>query len=185
MVKLRKSKKILPKKSLKLKKKVNYVDETKKKPEKVVRSKKKEYSNVSVDDILNASFDESSTDNEGSINEEIIDAKDSTISNNEDSASDDDLELENDEDSNSEDEVLDHKQSLAKLKETDPEFYKFLEENDKKLLDFNLSDSEDEQVKADEDDDEEKLHKPLGELEVASDESDFEVCMIYLCGRFK
>ncbi|KAI4457211.1 nucleolar complex 2 and rad4-related [Holotrichia oblita] len=184
MGKLQKTKHILPKKSLKLKKKVNHGDKIKKKAEKIVRSKKKEYSKMSVDDILNASFDESSTESEGSNNEEEIvinrgvDIKHPTIPDDEDSASDSDAELEddqvNDEENSSADEVLDHKESLAKLKETDPEFYKFLEENDKKLLDFNLSDSEDEQVEADEDNDQEKLHKPLGELEVASDESDFE-----------
>lgn len=36
-----------------------------------------------------------------------------------------------------------HKKSLMKLKETDPEFYTFLKQNDKKLLEFNLSDEED------------------------------------------
>lgn len=65
------------------------------------------------------------------------------------------------------DEVESHKKSLAKLKETDPEFYKFLEENDKKLLKFDISDDEQE-------DEEHKVHIPSGELEVASDESDFE-----------
>nr|CAH7740081.1 unnamed protein product [Callosobruchus chinensis] len=70
------------------------------------------------------------------------------------------------------DEVEKHKQDLEKLKETDPEFYNFLQENDKKLLQFNLSDEE-----ADEDETEalsEKVHKPSEDLEVASDESDYE-----------
>ncbi|KAF5289731.1 hypothetical protein FQA39_LY03648, partial [Lamprigera yunnana] len=64
-----------------------------------------------------------------------------------------------------------HQASLKKLKETDPDFYKFLQENDKKLLRFNISDDED---KEEDDVVEESLHKPNTDLEVASDESDFE-----------
>lgn len=36
-----------------------------------------------------------------------------------------------------------HKKSLKNLAEMDPEFYAFLEKNDKQLLDFNLSDDDD------------------------------------------
>lgn len=57
-----------------------------------------------------------------------------------------------------------HKKSLAKLRETDPEFYQFLEENDKKLLQFNVSDSESE---GENDEDTEKIHKPPVKLEVS------------------
>lgn len=66
-----------------------------------------------------------------------------------------------------------HKKSLEKLRDTDPEFYKYLEENDRKLLQFSMSDSEDE-AEGTEKEEEDQIHKPSDELEVASDESDFE-----------
>jgi len=62
-----------------------------------------------------------------------------------------------------------HKQVLDKMKDTDPEFYKYLEENDRDLLDFDVSDS------SDEDEDKDKLHQPPSKLEVASDDSEDEV----------
>lgn len=97
------------------------------------------------------------------------------------------------------------RKQLEGLKDIDPEFYEFLKKNDKKLLEFNLWDSEDDEgtsVKenkkqakgkdgkkppkkrhdseedsesaSDNVDNEEELHKPNHQLEVASDESDFE-----------
>lgn len=73
-----------------------------------------------------------------------------------------------------EDEAAKHKKDLAKLKQSDPEFYKFLQENDKKLLQFNLSDDEDDSTPV------EDIHKLSETLDVASDESDFEVVLIFV-----
>lgn len=62
------------------------------------------------------------------------------------------------------------KKYLASLREKDPEFHKFLEENDKDLLDFGESDDEDSEGE----DDGDRRHELPEKLQVASDDSDFD-----------
>lgn len=45
-----------------------------------------------------------------------------------------------------------HKNSLMKLQDTDPDFYKYMKENDKNLLDFGVSDDDDDNSSVDLDD---------------------------------
>ncbi|XP_077371094.1 nucleolar complex protein 2 homolog [Festucalex cinctus] len=64
-----------------------------------------------------------------------------------------------------------HKEQLSRLKNKDPEFYKFLEENDKNLLNFEDTDSS-EDDDDDDDDDEGKYHALPSMLEEASDDEE-------------
>ena len=61
------------------------------------------------------------------------------------------------------------KKYLASLKDKDPEFHKFLEENDQDLLNFDESSSDES-----ENDELDPVHKLPDNLEVASDDSDYD-----------
>ena len=78
-----------------------------------------------------------------------------------------------DEDSGSDDEDVasasKQKQYLASLKAKDPEFHKFLQENDQELLNFDESSSDED---GDENDGLDPVHKLPDNLEVASNDSD-------------
>jgi nucleolar complex protein 2 len=65
--------------------------------------------------------------------------------------------------------VSQHKMSLEKLKESDPEFYIFLESQDKELLDFNDSESDDDD---DIDEDEEEVDDRAEGEDDSDDEND-------------
>ena len=97
---------------------------------------KKRIEDMSIDEFLNQSdFDD---DDE----EEVSDGDD-------DDDDDDDLKAIKSANAKMGSEIRRHKEALGKLKETDPEFYEFLQEEDSELLDF---DEEDDNEDEDEDD---------------------------------
>ncbi|XP_051736312.1 nucleolar complex protein 2 homolog isoform X2 [Ctenopharyngodon idella] len=65
-----------------------------------------------------------------------------------------------------------HKGQLSALKSKDPEFYKFLEQNDQKLLNFDDSDSDLEDENEDGDEEERMYHKLPSQLEEADDDEE-------------
>ncbi|KAI9435594.1 Noc2-domain-containing protein [Lactarius indigo] len=98
---------------------------------------------MSVDDFLGADFMEEDEDEAG---EPDIGASES-----EDDGESDDGDDTDDEDDASfasvdelEDDGAAHMLELSKLSEKDPEFYKYLQEHDRELLDFNMGDDEDD-----------------------------------------
>ncbi|XP_076763302.1 nucleolar complex protein 2 [Xylocopa sonorina] len=131
---------------------------TKKKAKSSVMKKKKQLSSTTIDDFFKQSV------------QDEMNASDNN--------SYDKIKVEDDAESSENDmDPVEHKRSLKKLKDTDPEFYTYLKENDKNLLEFNISDDDND---IDDDDEKSSLnelntrHIPDKQLEVASDESDYE-----------
>ncbi|XP_076174219.1 nucleolar complex protein 2 [Ptiloglossa arizonensis] len=131
-----------------------------KKSKKPGMKKKKHLSTVSMDDFFNQNF-------ENDTNSDCNNDKDENASEDNAGSSEDEMD------------PMEHKKSLMKLKQTDPEFYSYLKENDKSLLEFNIDDDDNNDIDDDDDksslNDFDKRHVPNTHLEVASDESDYEI----------
>ena len=111
---------------------------------------------LSLDDFINS-------DRESAADDSVYDEDGADLDEGDDGNAEDD-----DDDAGDESAAKKHKKALDKLATSDPEFYKFLSENDRELLEFDTSDSDSEAGG--------QIHKPppTEALEAASDESDFE-----------
>ena len=92
--------------------------------------KKKELEEMDIDEFLDASDDD----------EEDDDDED------DESSEDDDSDEDND-DAKTREEMKQHKKHLESLKETDPEFYEYLQQEDKELLEFDDDEEDDSEEK--------------------------------------
>nr|CAG4650005.1 EOG090X02MG [Sida crystallina] len=152
-------------------------------------AKEKKWANVSLDEFINSNS-ENDSDVEGEeqsgfdSDDDLSDAgedsgeeggteddseEEGDDEDEEDDEAEGDEEEDGDEDDSDNDEVnaaKKHKMFLKKLESEDPEFHKFLAENDKELLEFETSDSEDEAGG--------DVHEAPSHLEEASDDSEFE-----------
>ena len=96
--------------------------------------KKKELEEMDIDEFLEASDDDDEDDEEDDSDED---------ESSEDEDDSDDEEDDND-DAKTREEMKQHKKHLESLKETDPEFYEYLQQEDKELLEFDDDDEEDD-----------------------------------------
>ncbi|KAK1135281.1 hypothetical protein K0M31_008051 [Melipona bicolor] len=122
-----------------------------------VTKKRKQLKNVTTDEFFSQKF-------EDEMNDDTINKQDQDMYEDDARSSESDMD------------PIEHKKSLMRLKDTDPEFYRYLKENDKNLLEFNISD--DDNDSSDDIKSSNELntrHIPNSNLEVASDESDYEI----------